>query len=304
MIAKYPIETSDQEGIVDAVNYLLSGPAGLGQNFAGFSSFAPAYLTGNFRIPFSQPTSANLYVAPIALSDAEQLDDRTIKYTFASVQPAPPFSLGNGFGGTSVQGITPSSYNSAQLRDAGTPILQIGVVECTDSYVIVRTRDPITTPLGTYVSGGTIEYGVMDQYNSTDCDVRVTVTGGTDRVFVSGQLDQLISYEVLSGPADLTVYVAITRYRAFVNDNPVNPDYIFNEATQIVEKAYEYTGLTGTGTLNLLETVFTSVVDQPPPAYYRYIVEVYFQSFTDPANIQITTDELRLRSISAQVVKQ
>ena len=304
MPAKYPVDVGDDEGIVDAVNYLLSGPAGLGQNFAGFSSFQVAYLTGNFRIPFSQPDPANLYVAPIALSNAEQLDDRTIKYTFASVQPSAPFSLGNGFGGTSVQGITPAGYNSADLKAAGTPILQIGVVECTDSYVIVRTRDPILTPLGTYVSGGTIEYGVMDQYNSTDCDVRVTVTGGTDRVFVSGQLDQLISYEVLSGTQDLSVYVAITRYKAFINDNPVNPDYIFNEATQIVEKQYDYLGLTGTGTLPLLETVFTSVVDQPAPAYYRYIVEVYFQSFTDPALIQITLDEMKVRSISAQVVKQ
>ena len=29
---------------------------------------------------------------------------------------------------------------------------------------------------------------------STDCEARVTVTGGTDRVFISGQLDQYISY--------------------------------------------------------------------------------------------------------------
>ena len=309
MTAKYPVDIGDNEGIVDAVNYLLSGPAGLGQNFAGFSAYTilgdtPTYLTGNFRTPFSQIGLANTYVAPISLSNAEQLDDRTIKYTFASAQPSPPFSLGNGFGGTSVQGITPSSYNSIDLRNAGTPILQIGVVECTTTYVIVRTRDPITTPLGTYVSGGTIEYGIMDQYNSTDCDVRVTVTGGTDRVFVSGQLDQLISYEVLSGPADMTVYVAITRYKAFTNNNPVNPDYIFNEATQIVEKAYEYTGLTGTGSLPLIETVFTGVLDEPDPAYYRYIVEVYFQTFTDPADIQVTSDILNLRSITAQVVKQ
>ena len=366
-MAKYPVEIGDDEGTADALNYLLSGPGGLGQNFAGFSSYAPAYLTGNFRIPFSQTATfkdvtgvngeytiiatdvsgivigqtvigtdigvgalvtnitgntitlsiantgdvdttaefiivAKLYVPPIALSNAEQLDNRTIKYTFASVQPSAPFSLGNGFGGTSVQGITPSSYNSISLRNAGTPILQIGVVECTDSYVIVRTRDVITTSLGTYVSGGTIEYDVMDIYNSTDCDVRVTVTGGTDRVFVSGQLNQIISYEVDSGSADLNVYVAIRRYKGFINNNPVNPDYIFNPDDTIVEKKYEYIGLTGTGTLPLLETVFTSVVDMPQPAYYRYILEVYFETVLDP--IFVTLDEMQVRSISAQVVKQ
>jgi hypothetical protein len=299
MTAKYPVDISDQEGIVDAVNYLLSGPAGLGQNFAGFSSYIVAYLTGNFRIPFSQPTSANLYVAPISLSNAEELDDRTIKYTFASAQPSAPFSLGNGL---TVTGVTPSNYNSSSLSAAGTPITQIGVVECTTTYVIVRTRDPITTPLGTYVSGGSISYTSMDALNSTDCDVRVTVTGGTDRVFVSGQLDQIVSYEVLSGPADMTVYADITRYKAFTNDNPVNPDFIFDDATTIVSKAYEYTGLTGTGSIPLIETVFTGVLDEPDPAYYRYILEVYFETVS--GDIQVTTDELRLRSITAQVIKQ
>lgn len=301
-VAKYPVDIGDQEGIVDAVNYLLSGPAGLGQNFAGFSSYTPMYLTGNFRIPFTQDTIAELYVAPINLSDAEQLDDRTIKYTFFGAPLASvPFSLGNGL---TVAGVTPSSYNSTSLNAAGTPITQIGVVECTDSYVIVRTRDPIITPLGTYVSGGTIKYSSMDAYNSTDCDVRVTVTGGSDRVFIAGQLDQLINYEVLTASADMTVYVAINRYKAFTNNNPVNPDYIFDDRTTIVEKAYEYTGLTGTGTIPLIETVFASFVDEPDPAYYRYILEVYFETFGATTDIQVTSDELLLRSISAQVVKQ
>lgn len=303
MPAKFPVELSDSEGIVDAVNYLLSGPAGLGQNFAGFSSYSPVkYLTGNFRIPFSQETPANLYVAPIGVSNAVQLDDRTIKYFFSGAPLASvPFSLGNGL---TITDIDPVSYNSDDLSEAGNGIQQIGVVECTDSYVIVRTVAPITTPLASYVSGGFISYSVMDAYNSTDCDVRVTVTGGSDRVFVSGQLDQVISYEVLSAPADMTVYVAINRYKAFPNDNPTNPDYIFERDATIVEKQYDYTGLSGTGTLPIIETVFTSVVDEPDPAYYRYILEVYFYTYTTIANIQVTTDELRLRSISAQVVKQ
>lgn len=296
MIAKYPVETSDQEGVIDAVNYLLSGPAGLGQNFAGFSSYTPAYLTGNFRIPFSQSTPAELYVPSIAVSNAEQLDDRTIKYTFASAQPSAPFSLGNGL---RITGITPSDYNSANLT-----LNQIGVVECTTTYVIVRNRDIITTPLGTYVSGGDILYKAMDTYNSTDCDVRVTVTGASDRVFVSAQLDQIIDYEVITASADMTVYVTINRYTGFPNNNPTNPDYIFDDRTTIVEKAYEYTALTGTGSLNLLETVYTTLVDEPDPGYYRYILEVYFETFGATTDIYVTEDQLKLRSIAAQVVKQ
>jgi hypothetical protein len=298
-MSQFPVETGDIASIAEGVNYLLSGPGGLGQNFAGFSSYTPAYLTGNFRIPFSQTAVAELYVAPFALSLAQQLDDRTIKYTFASAQPTPPFSIGNGL---TVTGVTPSTYNSLSLRNAGYPITQIGVVECTTTYVIVRTRDPITTPLGTYVSGGLISYTSMETLNSTDCDVRVTVNGATDRVFISAQIDQLISYQVGASTEDLTIYVDISRFQAFPNNSPVNPDFIFDNLYTVTEKVYEFPGLTGTGTLDLLETVFTAVVDSPDPGYYRYILEVYFLS--SGPDLQVYEDEFTLRSISAQVVKQ
>lgn len=293
-MSQYPVESDEQ--LFQAVNYLLSGPGGLGQNFSGFSSYSPAYLTGNFRIPFTQTNPAALYVPPISLSNAEQLDDRTIKYTFASAQPAPPFALGNGL---TVTGITPSTYNSTNLN-----INQIGVVECTTTYVIVRNRDIITTPLGTYVSGGDVEYSTTGNfYNSTDCDVRVTVTGGSDRVFISGQLDNIISYEVFSAPAVLTYGVRIYRYVGVPNNSPTNPDYIFNDSATIVEKEYQFDGLTGTGTLPLQETVFTSVIDEPDPGYYRYILEVKFRNNLG-GDMQVTSSEMKLRSISAQVVKQ
>jgi hypothetical protein len=257
-------------------------------------------MTGNFRIPYSQLTPASLYVTGISVSNATQLDDRTIQYDFVGAPlGSVPFSLGNGL---TITGISPSSYNSSDLTAAGTSIQQIGVVECTTSYVIVRTVSPIVTQLGSYSSGGTIEFNVMDAFNSTDCDVRVTVTGGTDRVFLAGQLDQLISYYVPTLTADLNVYVSINRYKGFPNDNPTNPDFIFQFDATIVEKLYSYTGLTGSGTIPLIETVFTSVIDEPDPAYYRYILEVFFETVLDP--IYVTSDELRLRSISAQVVKQ
>jgi len=314
-MSQFPVEAGDTQGIVEAVNYLLSGPGGLGQNFSGFSAYDPvdsanySYLTGNFRIPFSQVGVAQLYVAPLSLSNAEQLDDRTIKYTFASAQPSPPFAVGNGL---TITGITPSTYNNASLSAAGYGIGQIGVVQCTTTYVIVRTVDYITTPLGTYVSGGSASYRTTEDtdlsfYNSTDCDVRVTVNGGTDRVVLSGQVDQTISYNVLSGPADLTMWVSIRRYRGEPNNNPVNPDYIFNldnPGSTVARKIYTFPGLSGTGTLDLVETVFTGVIDSPTPGYFRYILEVLFEYPPGGTDVQVTTDHLGLRSISAQVVKQ
>jgi hypothetical protein len=305
MITKYPVEVSDSEGIVDAVNYLLSGPSGLGQNFAGFSSYTPVkYLTGNFRIPYTQVNPASLYVTGITVSNATELDDRTIQYDFAGAPLASvPFSLGQGL---TITGITPSDYNSASLSAAGTPIVQIGVVECTNSYVIVRTREPIVTPLPPYVTGGAIEFTAMDTDVSTDCDIRVTVNSGSDRVFISAQLDQLISYTIINSPAILTVYVSINRYKGFTNDSPTNPDFLFNFDATVVQKAYPFTNLTTSGTLPLIETVFATVLDEPDPGYYRYILDLYFE--TDPLSpiydIYVTQDELRVRSISAQVVKQ
>lgn len=289
-MAKFPVEYTDQEGVVDAVNYLLSGPAGLGQNFAGFSSYTPAWLTGNFRVPYAQNSVAQLYVAPIALSKAEMLDGRTIKFTFETPQDTQPFALGNGL---SVNGVNIDYYNNIGS--------QIGVTECTTTYVIVRsvTTDPIQ-PIG---QGGTISYSSTDTGdNSTDSNARVTVTGGTDRVFISAQLDQIVSYRA-SGNDNLSVRVRINRYFGVPNNDPTNPDFVFIEKAVITEKTYSFPGIvSGTATLPLIETVFTSVIDQPKPGYYWYILEVAFN--TDNVLVEVTTDELRLRSLSAQVVKQ
>lgn len=305
-MSKFPVESTDSEGMRDAVNYLLSGPGGLGQNFAGFSDYDDYWLTGNFRTPFTQDSVAKLYVPNVPLSNAEQIDSRTIKYTFAGAPLASaPFSPGNGL---NISGIVPAAYNSSDLSAVGASIFSIGVIECTDTYVIVRTRGPIETPLGTYVSGGVANYRLTEQsddsfYNSTDCNARVTVTGGTDRVFLSAQLTQILSYEVLSGPVDLSVWVAVRRYKGFTNNDPVNPDYLFDPDGTISRKIYTFPGLTGTGTIDQ-ETIFSTVIDQPPPGYYWYILEVLYEYPNGANDVQVTEAAFNLRSLSAQVVKQ
>ena len=60
-MASYPVEISDTEGIVNAVNYLMSGPAGLGQNFQGFSAYLPAYIRpSRLKQPWSLPIDTTL----------------------------------------------------------------------------------------------------------------------------------------------------------------------------------------------------------------------------------------------------
>ena len=304
-MAQYPV--TDEQGLYESVNFLLAGPGGLGQNFAGFSSYTPGWVTGNFRLPFGQSTVAQLYVQAIDVNNAEQLDDRTIRYTFTTSQATAPFSLGNGL---TVTGIVPSAYNSAELQAAGTSINQIGVIECTKDYVIVRTVAAITGSLGTYVSGGSIGYTTAANYDdsnyvSTDCNARVTVTSVTDRVFISSQLDQSIAYNVISGPSDFRVWVVINRYAASPNNDPTNPDFIFErQDPSVSQKIYTYPGLTGTGTIEL-ETIFSTVIDRPGPGYYWYILELVFEyPPTGGVEVQVITDQTALRSLSAQVVKQ
>lgn len=296
-MAKYPVDISDKEGIVDAVNYALSGPSGLGQNFAGFSDYKTAYLTGNFRVPYSQTTPARLYVAPIALSSSEMLDGRTYKFTFATTQKTPPFALGNGI---TIDGVDNNWYNDTY----GT----IGITKCTTTYCIVRT-------VGSYsvrgpASGGTISLTTGTGYNSTDCNARVTVTGGSDKVFISAQLANLIAYAINTTPAALSYSVAVNRYKGEPNNDPVNPDYVFGFDETVSERVYAFSNLTGSANLNQVETVFTSILDQPPPGYYWYILEVKFEfnthlsGTTKISNGQVLGSVLSLRSLSAQVVKQ
>jgi hypothetical protein len=306
-MAKFPVEVSDKEGIVDAVNYVLSGPAGLGQNFAGFSSFTPAWLTGNFRVPYSLSlfsdtaktlfnTPARLYVPPIDLITSEMLDGRTFKFTFAKPQATAPFALGNGI---SIAGVN-SWYNDSYAT--------IGVTKCTTTYVIVRTGSSYTVQNS--ASGGTVSLVTGTSFNSTDCNARVTVTGGTDRVFISAQLDSTVSYTASSFPALLNYTVAVNRYKGTPNNNPTNPDFVFEFDETVAAKTYIRDGLTYSGTLPLIETVFTSILDTPAPGFYWYILEVKFQFNTHltgtskVSNGQATTDLLALRSLSAQVVKQ
>jgi len=370
-MAQYPLQEGNDTAVADGLNYLLSGPGGLGQDFNGFEQWTPGYITGNFRIPYTQlsininctgvsgqnhvsanpnadgvlvgmtvsgygitpgttvtsigavtaggvrvnlsavitadidndltfypnPT-AKIYVAPINLGASTLLDPYTWKFEFAVPQAAPPFVRGNGI---TVSGVTPSDYDGSYDP--------IGVAECTTTYVIARTASPYTVPgAGT---GGTVEYYQTSQVPkvyalSTDCNSKIVVNGGNDRVFISAQLNNKISYTA-STSSDLSYAVAINRYRGYPNTDPANPGYYFNLDKLIAKRVYTgtgFTGLTGTGTLANIETIFSNFPDANiEPSYYWYIMDVSFQ-VTNGGDLQVTQSELGLRSMSTQTVKQ
>lgn len=226
-MSKFPVELTDSDGIVDAVNYLLSGNSSLGQNGQTFFSYQPSYVTGNFRIPFSNSSSVTyLYVAPISLSTSTWLDDFTWKYEFAVAQVNAPFAIGNN---VTVTGVSPSDYDGTYNKT--------GVVECTTTYVIVRSVDPYPNPgPGT---GGTIELFVTSGPGatmSTDCNAFATVSGGNEVVSVSGQIDlPSFEYQVFEA-GTLNVSAELNRYIAVSNNNPNNPQYFFEFDKTLMSK--------------------------------------------------------------------
>lgn len=307
-MATFPVSTDDPEGLVDAVNYLLSGPAGLGQNFAGFSAYTESWLTGNFRTPYSSPTQAQLYVPPVYLKYAEQLDRTTFKFYFRDPQPAPPFYVGNS---VYVQGIENNFY------DGDYDI--IGVIECTTEYVILRTTNDydVRTPSPAKPNGAFAVTEISQNPNSSrsllssDANARVVVDSPTDRVFISAQADILTSYLVQQSAANtLTLEVYVDRWVGGLETDTTSgqSDYRFSLDKTVAAKTYTYTGLTGAGTLPLQEIVFATILDQPPPGYYWYILEFRFRfaqsSLVYSESSQITEVKQYLRCMTTQVVKQ
>jgi hypothetical protein len=213
--------------------------------------------------------------------------------------------------GSSIGGTTPTN-NLTLTVTAITSIYDgdyspIGVTECTTTYVIAKTSAAYSV-LGPG-SGGTVTlYQTSDAPTvyalSTDCNSKITVAGGTDRVFIAAQLINSIKYTATT-PTDLNYGVAINRYRGFPNDNPVNPGFFFQPDKLIAKKVYQYSGLVGVDqTLPEVETIFSNFPDTDiAPGYYWYILDVSFQR-TNGGDLEVTQSTLGLRSMSTQVVKQ
>jgi hypothetical protein len=292
-MAQFPIV--DKSGIYDALNYVLSGPTSLGQEFAYYNSNGLEQwdLTGNYRLPFTQISynpphvpGVNLYVAPIALSTSEMLDEYTWKYTFATPYGFAPFINGQN---VTVAGVADSYYDGTY-----TPI---GVVECTDTYVIVKTQGPYAVvPPST---GGTVGLDSMNYAISTDCNGRVTVNGNSDIVSISNQ----INFELFADPSYVGSYycnVRLNRYHGETNNDPTNPDYIFLFDKTIAYKEFLVPTTIVSHTIEL-ESILTSIIDQPGPGYFWYILEL---EFIDNSGGNIVTNcILKQRSFAAQVLK-
>mgnify|MGYP003651019069 CR=1 FL=1 len=387
-MAQFPLEFNnrDSESVIEAINYALSGPSGLGQSFAGFSDSYPAWLRGTVRLPAvvagyttaahgasgvasitvaspgsvrqndpdvpskivvgqyvygtniavgaqvadtydpaTEPwtvplTIANtgavqgavsfynqappvLYVAPINIATIDWIDARTIQVNFTTAQPTPPFELG------SLPQISGSSnYNG---------IPQPGVVECTESYVILQRSGDIvdqgTATGGTIKLSNTIQPPVVGvspgfpgaiYFNSTDARGQVIVNGNLADVFIAAQIDNTITYTA-TAVTDLEYTVAVNRYVGTIPTDLTQGLIQYYYDATIASQSYIYPSLAiGTATLPMISTVFANIEDSPDSNLYLYRLDLVFRVINDSGAAEVTSSKLGNRSMSVQVVKQ
>lgn len=296
-MAQFPIEIDDQAAISEGLNYLLSGPAGLGQNFAGFSSYTSAYIRPAGRQPFSLPIDTTLNPAwyldiPISnIVPVSPQPTREITVTFASAQPTAPFQYGDVLG---LSGVIDDG--SGETYDFSS----YEVLSCTTTQVVLYVTGSYTW--ANYISGGSLIRNRSNQEISTDCNGRITVTGPTDQVFISAQLILDAAY-TCSTASEFDIVVSIDRFRGNTNNQAGNNDYIFTSPVTVSKRTFTYTPSTS-GTVSELETIFTTVLDGPDLdfGYYWYILQVRFDIVS--GDVKPGNMVSKLRSLTAQVVKQ
>jgi hypothetical protein len=293
-MAKYPVENADADGIADGVNYVLSGPSGLGQYNVGFNKSTTAYITGNFRLPYSNTNYAPTYVAPIALGNSTWLDDFTWKYEFASPQIVPPFAIGNNI---TVTGVTPSDYDGTFNR--------IGVAYCDVNYVIARATNPYPNPgPGT---GGTVSLEYLYFYPSpagtetlasTDCNGIISVVGPEDFVNLSAMITTEnalgITAKVVEpgSNGDVKFSTQLNRYVAFNNGTSQNPQYFYQFNATVAEHSQTFFLSGGVGQILTLSIDPSSgtKVDTTPSGYFAIIAAFQMTTSGVGVNQQFSVD--------------
>jgi hypothetical protein len=258
-------------------------------------------------------TSTFLYVPPASIATITWLNRYEVRIAF-SATPTTAFTLGNC---VTVSGNSVSAYNK-QYTSIG--IIQqdlTSTVTYPHGYIIVRATSGLIYSNPGVGTGGTVSFantlqpvavGVVPPENlwvKTDAQANAVVTGPTDRVFISGQVDHSVYYTATAS-SDLRITVGINRYIGAPFYDPVNPGIRYTFDTTVAERQYLYPGLTGTGQISNpnVETLFTTFIDQPGPGYYLYRLEMIFRVTNSTGDLQVTQDRVDVRALSVQVVKQ
>ena len=302
-MAQFPVAVNDPAATADAINYLLSGPSGLGQNFEGFSAYLPAYIRPSTRQPWTVPATTTLNPSvylDIPVNDVVPVGGATsqfVKFVFTTPQATAPFQYGDRIDTANIVSVV-GTYDADFYNDSWT------VYSATATDVTVVTTDSYTWPA--YVSGGNCGRDYLNYPMDTECNAHITVSGATDQAFISAQLNLSWEYDCVTAN-DYDVVVSIIRNRGFQNNDTAGNDYLFSDPVVVSEKTFARSVVPGTGTQEL-EAIFTTVLDGPGLSfgYYWYILSVQFNvpGTSAPYDITIGPATTGLRSLTAQVIKQ
>lgn len=269
-MSQFPVE--NEPGLYEGINYLLSGPAGLGQNFEGFATTVPAYIRPAIRAPFTIPldTTQNpdWYVAPISIGNIVALDTNSFQVTYSSTQSPVPFSAGDLVSIIDVDDAGGETFNG-----------EYTVLSGNSAGIVCGTVGSYSW--ATYNSGGEVTRDWTDVRTSTDCNAFVTIYGPTDQAFISSQLAFDFDYTASTANSEFDVFVQVNRYRGFpVIGQP--GQFVFQFDNTVIERRYHYV-VSANGS-DSKESIFTTALDSPGFGFYYYILEVEFVKLPDYNN--------------------
>jgi hypothetical protein len=233
-----------------------------------------------------------------------------------------------------ITGVTPSSLNGTYT------VVNFDPNDIPNANV-VTLRSPIEQTWAAYTSGGAVRIndnftGFTTQRFFTGDQAVVSVTGPTDRVFISSQMNDLIvySYTDYSGVANYTpkLQLEINRYKAieFTTLSDVGAEAIYAEATntQGVYNGYLWQfdknivsvasviGATSVGgqidANNLGDVIYNNIIDNPGIGLYLYAFQINLidnayrtgDLTTDDAVLLVGAQTTGVRSFTAQVIKR
>lgn len=303
-MSKYPVESSDIEGITAGVNYLLSGPAGLGQNFSG-KSRTNQQLSGNFYNNGDRVETTDVD-SLFDVSSVVKIDDYTWKLNFTTTQAFPPFFPSNRIR---------IGIDSTNYPYYGNIVTPIGVVECTVDYVTVAFDLPIDISYYNDIPGTVVWFSfgstlVNPFYIPFYVDATATINSATDRVFLSGQatnLNLFVNNYSSADPQFFTVYVMINRYVSTIVPDGVNFKTVLTFDTTIVTQSKTTTIAAG----DMVELqydgfYFTSFIDEPIIGNYEYRLEMLqaYEGYDSPTPPILSSINVGACTLTSQVVKQ
>lgn len=314
---QFPI--SDQQGIVDGLNYVLSGPGSLGQNFQGYSSNTSTAISGDI---VDQTTGEITSSLPI---------------TTAFLQPY----LTDCQARIGVSGGTDRVVLSGQLNMGFT---YTTTAPCYLQYTVAINRYVAQANRSTNYNDYLFFYEKTVASQTYDYNYLDTSSGGIGTVTIAGAALSKLNYPApatgsLVLPVDFTLVglnadapgtglnanlnfkVAYGAAGAYDNVNSAvtvaYPGELWQVGETITVPGTNFPGgatpandmvLTvatvsaGSGPAITENTVFTNIIDEPPIGYYLYALEVQWYALT--GSITIDSTDMQVRSISAQTVKQ